>query len=298
MKYFSYLITLLVLTASNTGWGYQYYYFHTKELDLSNASFNQYVLPQLRTINQEFYNLLKRSFPLQNEVISIKKHIASMQETWEVGSQRCLKQEPHSQCDQLLIKLKKDSRELEQLVSTFQKNKLNSKDIIHDRSVVDRVLGISEFIDQVTLTNYLLQHKLENRIIDQSSVDALKRDHFSKHSIQNLLNNLGFYSQILIIDLIDKDYRDLYESLWENFVKPIELQVIPSANQKYLINNLDKLNIGWSSFHHKMERGNLNVAPSTLNSISTMRTRWNEILKLYLKNTTFFPSDKIKSPTM
>lgn len=298
MKYLLVIIYLCTFCYPLTARAYQYYYFNAKEIDLTNATFNHYILPQLRTIDQEFYSLLKKSFPLQNEVIPIKKHISGMIETWNVGSANCLKNSDIGTCDLLLQHLKRDSRQLEEMVFVFQKNKLNSKDIAHDRKIVDRVLGISEFIDQITLTNYLLQHKLENRIIEQNSPQTLRRDASSKNSISNLLHTLEFYTQTLIIDLIEFEYRDLYESLWENFIKPIETHVISTGNQEYLINNLDKLNIGWSSFHHKMERGNLNVSTSLLNSIATMRSRWNEILKLYLKNTNFIPASKIKSPTL
>ena len=297
--YISKILLLLISWISLAPcYAYQYYYFSPEKVELSQASFNQYVLPQLRVINQEFYGLLRKSFPLQDEVIPLHSQISSMQEDWEINSKKCLEYSPQTSCQSMIRLLRQQAKSLEQMVVSFQRTKLNSSDVKNDKAVVDRILAISEFIDRVTMTNYQLLSKLESVNTITWTAKKIEQDKFEKKPIVNLLSTLNFYSQAVIIELIDKDFRSLYESLWVNFIKPIELQILPTANNRYLLHNLDSMNLGWSSFHHKMERGNLYVAPATLSVISTMRNRWNEVLRQYIRNKDFIPDNKIRPATL
>ncbi len=279
-------------------YAYQFYYFKPEGITLSKPSFNQIVLPQLRVITQEYYSLLKRSFPLQPEILTIREQILSMQSSWQANRRRCLESPPNSTCREMIKILARQAKSLEVIVANFQRNKLNSKDVAHDKAVVDRILSISEFIDRITLTNYTLLSKLDDQRKERWTVEQIKNDSLDSKPIANLISSLNFYSQTLMIDMIEKDYRVLYESVWDNYIRPIEQHILPEANQEYLINNLDKLNLGWSSFHHKMERGNLSVDPSILNTISTMRNRWNEVVRQYIRNNDFMPSNKVKPTTL
>lgn len=282
---------LLLCLTINSASAYQYFYFDQKKINLSKSSFTRYVLPQLRSINQEFYSILKKVEPLVQEVVTIKKNVSIMKRSWEVGRGQC---KVNSNCDELLTRLRKKSRQLEKRLSLFQKNKLTGK-AVRNRHVVSRLLSVSEAIDGVSLKNYRLLHKLENKIIDGIDKDTLVQERFDKSSITNLLKGMAFHAENMMIGLVSDKYRHLFEELWSSFMNPIEDHVLTRGNQKYLKRNIADLNMGWSAFHMQMERGNLNVPSNILSTISIMRQRWNSVLKMYLKHTEFLDTKKIKT---
>ncbi|MCK5882699.1 MAG: hypothetical protein KAG61_03340 [Bacteriovoracaceae bacterium] len=290
MRYTPIATFLFLLFTINSALGYPYFHYDQKKINLRQSSFTRYVLPQLRSINQEFYSILKKVEPLVQEIILIKKNVSTMKRSWEVGKESCAMS---SNCDKLLSQLRKRSLNLERKIFLFQKNKLTGK-VVKSRHVVSRFLSVSESIDGVSLRNFRLLHKLENSIIDGIDQDLLHHERFDKFSITNLLKEMAFYAEDMMIGVVGDKYRPLFEQLWCSFVNPIEDHVLTRGNQKYLIRNLGDLNMGWSAFHMQMERGNLNVPNNIIVTINVMRQRWNSVLKMYLKHTEFLDTKEKK----
>ncbi len=213
-----------------------------------------------------------------------------MKRTWKVGKAQC---ESPELCEKLLSSLRKNALDLEKKISLFQKNKLTGKEV-KSRHIISRLLSVSEYIDSLSLKNYRLIHKLENRIIDGIDKDAVRHEKFDKISITNLLKEMAFHAEYIMLGLVNEKFNSLFQELWSSFMNPIEDYILTKGNQDYLEKNLGDLNLGWSSFHMHMERGNLNVPNNILMTITIMRQRWNSILKMYLKNTEFIEGEESK----
>lgn len=282
------------MTSNSFGYQYQYYYFSPQKVKSHKSTYLKYVRPQLRSIVQEYYVVIKKLVPDESELINIKKNTKDIKDSWEKGKHQCF-EEGIKKCEALLIKIKKSSISLEKKVATFRFSKIKYN---NDQKMLDRLLSLSGWFNKLSSHIYLLQHKLDNRIIDEYDPKAFQYEEIERKSITKLLSEMNFYADAIVIEFMPKEYKAIFEGLQNGMISEIENKILPTHNQKYLINSLGNINMSWSSFHMQLERGNLDIPFNILGIIDTMRRRWNSILKLYMKNETFIPKDKVQKPTL
>ena len=106
---------------------YPYFHFDAKKVKLSRDSYRRYIRPQIRSIVQEFYFILKKLDPYNHDIIELNNNVKRLRSDWNKFENQC-----HSEiefCKSLLSKIKKTISYLDNKVAAIQgslaKNKIN-----------------------------------------------------------------------------------------------------------------------------------------------------------------------------
>ncbi len=279
---------LLIFFVTANAWGYQYYYYSSEKVKVSKPSFRRYVRSQARSIVGEFYGILGKLDPLQNDLTRIRREILKQSTQWKSWKAKCFL---HSlKCEQRLHNFYSRARELDRKILRFQKGNLKRwQDIApNSHEEVDALISVSETLDKISTLNYQSLHLIEEILITSGGDD--RSNFFSEDNFAPLLRLMMLSADHLLMGLISPLHiKTQFSNIWVNFIKRLEQHVVIGNNQDYLLDHLAEFNISWNSFHMNLKKDRYVEKPvlssSVLKTVGMMHNRWNWILKLYLKNT-------------
>ena len=244
---------------------------------MSNESFRRYATPQIRSIINEFFHVLKKVSPESEPVISIRRNLRQLYlESVELVT-RCDQRdiEKSAKCDTQISdfarKLKLYEARLYSEVSNFK--------IIS--SMVDDSLAFNMLLHELILASAKINHSFDEfkmlRDTDFQRFSKSPRD--IEQAVYNSLETIDLKLNILV----SPNYRVEYDNVWLSFIKTLEQRILTPKNKDYLLAHLERLNIDWNSFHKNMTKGNYEIPLSKVKVTNIMHNRWNSILKLILR---------------
>lgn len=275
MKSLILLFTISFLP-SNT-YGYSFFKIHPNDIKLSPESFRRYAKPQLRSIVNEYFHILRKISPKTEPIISLRNDIISLSKITRDYIDNCsrFQENPEIDCPKKIQNisnsLKKYERNLYQRFENFSlKNSSIEDQLAYQnllRGLIRLLAGSDHHFEEFRI---LSNTDFEKYASNMNEVNAL---------IEKSLSKINLNINILIPTKL----KDEFENIWTSFILPIEQKVILGNNRKFLITHLERLNIDWNSFNKNMTKGNYNIALKKIKVTKIMHNRWNAVLKVILR---------------
>lgn len=257
----------------------KYYPYDKKNQTINDASFRRYVIPQLKAISKEYYHILVKLHPIHKVLISLNSQGKTLVKSLDTFEKSCKEMTPD--CDKKLKDVYKVSRAIDRTIIELQKYKItmNSTDHLQDSGLY--YMKLLAQLDLIGNNNYKLLHYLEEyRLTSNTNYSS----YFSKkHVIKSLIHEILINTKMIMTGFLNKKIQSDFESVWFQFITPIEKNVIENRQKDFLINRLDNLNMTWNTFHMKMTKGNHKMPKEITSIIRIMHNRWNSILKIILR---------------
>lgn len=269
---------LFILTFVETSFAqYSFYAIKKSDIKMSNESFRRYARPQLKSIINEYFHVLKKVSPESSPIISLRRNLYQLYlESVELTKS----------CDQVELKenekcetqIKDFSRKLKLYESKLYTELSNFK-IITDR--IDDSIAFHSLMKNLVLSNAQVNHYYDE-------FKMLRGTDFQRYSKMPFQIEKIIYDSMEIVDLrihtlVPFKYRVEFDNVWSSFVKVLEQRILTPNDKNYLLENLERLNIDWNSFHKNMTKGNYDIPLTKVKVTNIMHNRWNSVLKLILR---------------
>jgi hypothetical protein len=241
-----------------------------EKTDISSSTFNNYILPSLKKLMEDYHTLLINLDPLNKEVLSLREEASNLEKKWNSFTRICF--ESLDKCKQDFISIKNEFIQENQKILNIEKDfKLSSK---HSKTISNARVLMSNTVN--ALSDY--SHKIT------VSLDLFKFKRKDFFEITDHLKNLKLNLNILTTGFLDNEYQDNFYFIYSNFFKMLENDIIERANLELFKRELENLNISWNTFNMKVPKWKASLSSETLGLIESMHKRWNSILKLIWGN--------------
>lgn len=244
---------------------------------MSNESFRRYAKPQMRSIINEFFHILKKVSPESEPVINIRRNLRQLY-LESVELTKFCDQRDIALNDKCATQIKDFSRKLKLFESMLYKNISNYK-LIDDR--IDDSIAFNVLLQELVLSNSKVNHHFDE-------FKMLRGTDFQRYSKAPIHIERIIHDSLKVVDLklnilVLHEYRVEFDNVWTSFIRVLEQRILLPNDKDYLLNNLERLNIDWNSFHKNMTKGNYDIPLSKVKVTNIMHNRWNQILKLILR---------------
>ena len=234
--------------------------------DISPQMFSNQILPSLKKLVEDYYELLAKLDPINKEVIQLKENISVQISQWQSFTDFCLKDE--EKCKEKFPTIKNDFLKENQLVLKIENDfKLTPGT---GKKLTDSRVLLSNTINSVSDDSH--------KILSSLNLFKFRRKDFFE--ITDLLKDLKLNLNILTTGFLDEDYQDNFYFIYSNFFKMLENDIIEKSNLSLFNREVANLNISWNTFNMKVPKWKASLPADTINQIESMHKRWNSILKL------------------
>jgi hypothetical protein len=242
-------------------------------LKLNNDSFRRYAKPQLRSIVNEYFFVLKKVAPDSAPVVSLRQSARSIFKSSLYIQENC--HQDSEECDKKYNQLSKEVIKFEkEIYSNLEKVQFSNK-------AIDDQISFLRLLKDLATKQASMSHFMEEyQILKDTDLEKYSRNIEDIH--QKAQESL-FLLNIKVHILVPAHLRAEFENIWRSFILPLEQNVLDTNDPKFLVNHLERLNIDWNSFHKNISKGNYNLPKSKIKVTGIMHNRWNQILKVILR---------------
>jgi hypothetical protein len=257
---------------------YPYFHLKRKDVQINQAVFLRYIRPQLLSIVKEYFHILNKIDPSQENLIELWYSIQELNDLWVKWKLEC----PVSSeevCRETLKSIYKESRKLDLATLDFQKNHLGFKGRSGD--YLDNSIKLSNSLDNIHNMNYKVMHIVEEAMLIRST--PYKSQALLNESLTSLLHEMLINSELIMSSLLEKDFRPIFDLVWTSFIKRLQRQILHKNDKDFLLDHLGDLNLAWNTFHMKVSKSDLRLPKTQLKIVNIMHNRWNSVLKVMLR---------------
>ncbi|MGB0454497.1 MAG: hypothetical protein ACPGJV_12375 [Bacteriovoracaceae bacterium] len=244
--------------------------YDQKPIKLSKRNYLKNVRPQMRSLIQDFYKVIKTRSPVQKTLYQYKSKVLDSIEELQVQTKNCIKGKAFCLKEEL-EKITEDLVSLDQNIFKLSKElKIENKgpDLAFDK-IFTRLSKMRQDLFEL--------QKLSHQSIIKLSKPASSLD--SLHQINAGLKTLCTYYLLSLTAYSDEDAKDLFYQVNVNFISELD-QIMRSASpQDRLIQKLGNLNVRWNSFHHQIEKRHVPIDEKVRSLAKVLHRRWTLILK-------------------
>lgn len=255
-----------------------YQYLKKDQLRMTPFRYRAYIRPQLRSIRTEYYQLLRRVRPGHDYLIDLKTKVESIESSWQDFKEQC--PEVVESCRSPLQKLRAEIQELDSQLLKYQA--FSFTDFSKLQVPPEDIFELFELFSNMNSACYQITHKLEQ--MQMLAETPYLKERQLKHEIERQVSRLRVFSEVALNSLISEKYSILFESLWRNFIRPIDLEILGKNNPDYLMTNLERLNHSFNEFHMRLSKGQHQLPENELQAINTVHRRWNTVLRILVRD--------------
>jgi len=253
------------------------YHFNTLDSRIPSDSFRRYVVPQLRSMANEYYLLIKKVEPLSSDMIEVKKTYEKLSIRWDNWKSKCLV--GGEGCSKDLRTIYQEFVGVEENVGSLR-GSLSNLDMTRP-ATVDTVLAMYADISELSVLDTKLTHALEEMLI------TIDTPYWAPgalgHDIDQALHRATLITGITFTRLLPDEIASDFEFVWQSFIGPIEKRVLRTNDDAFLMKRLEAYNNNWNSFHMKIAKSNKDVDRGVIQIVETMHNRSNNVLKVIMK---------------
>lgn len=244
-----------------------------KDVTLSTGEFNRYIKPQLRNISQDYYTLLSLLNPELKNIKSIfYKYNTIKKETMGIV-EKCNHKKSVS-CQDSLSRIIRDMSSILDLNNQAQN--LAQKKYINGQQML-RVYQIrSKYLEDLFQTITLLKDYLSFYQVD------MKQVHMISTLKSKILTSVNLFN-ISILQATDSRFKTKFLSYWNDFIKPVNNNVLPKSDQAHFVRKLNDFNLKWNELNIELTKKNKPIPKQVTTLLNTMHNRWKSILKVTLR---------------
>lgn len=257
----------------------QVFHYHKGPLELSDELFRRYGLPQLRSMANEYFYLIRQLTPDAAELISLREQLNRFKNDTDRWWNDChLKRKP---CLPQMQELLRQARNLDQITLRHLSNRLNYSQAATNQDTIESIIWLESTLGQISMLNYQFSHALEQRLMLVQTPYQTRA--VAKMEIHQLAHEMLLLSEIAFTALLPPGLRDDFHSLWVEVIKPIEQKIILPQDKEFFLARMEGLNTSWNSFQMRMTRGTSELPKAQQNLTRIMHNRWNSIQRLILR---------------
>jgi DNA-binding transcriptional ArsR family regulator len=254
------------------------FHFHQGRLQLSDEMFNRFGIPQMRSLVNEYYHLIRSLAPDSGEIISLREQLLRFQADFDRWRTNC--QLPKKACHPEITELTRQLRSMDQQTLRHLLNRLKYTEGV-SQDQVDSLIWLENTLTQISLLNYRVLHILEQiQVVSETSLSEgapqFRDLHLKVHEMLTL-------SEISLTRLLPAYARDDFHALWIGLIKPLEQRVVQNRDKDFYLDRLEQFNTLWNSFHMRMTRGTSELPRPQQNQTRVMHNRWNSIMRIILR---------------
>ena len=267
MKFFrKYLLILLFIVPLNQAHSYPYFHFNAKNIRISKDSYSRYIRPQIRSIVQEFYFVLKKLDPLSHDFIDLKNRVSKFKADWKKWSLQC---KPRiTECKKSLEDLNRLIAKIDRKVLMLQGSIGRKKNEVRKNNAQELLL-FSQSLDNISNLIYKARNQLRIKNFKQ---------------ITPLFHKISITTEMLITKRLNKSYQRDFDFLWVNYIRIMENNILDKKDYRFFLSKLEDLNLSWNTFHMKLMKSKDEIPRNVNTTIKIMHNRWNSILKMILNS--------------
>ncbi len=267
------IIFAILLTLSSFA-EYPYFKFDSSKLKLSDYSYRRYVRPQLRSIKNDFYYIVKRITYTSQDFINLRENTLKLVLQFDGAYSDCKKNQ--KTCYQHI-------KEVIPLIQAIERNiKKLREDFISLPSKqygnVDDYINLISLLDNIDNLNLRIQSYIQLLHLTEGTNFSTYTPHIEKY--KNYVGKMYNYSNDAFIYIFPNELKPSFEQFLDNFLSPLELKMIPELDRRWFIDRLGDLNMQWNVFHMDLEKGQTGFPREYVRNVKVMHARWNSILKL------------------
>ncbi len=272
--------------------------FDNQKAEVNEREFHRYVLPQLKSIQKEFFILFQDFHPSYRNMIKGNNVIQLALDDLERYQEKCdeksedLKSPGDSKitdyCFSLFKNLKTSWLKVGEFInkvslsippdkipSKKNKNLNNKKYSLHVSRDIEMENRLEKlFKNQIRIQNKISQfHILKGSSFKFPTLDAIKVQ------VEQFSRSYQFF----FLSALEEDIREVYSSVFRYFLEPLQKHVISSKESNYLLKNIEPLNIAWNTFHMRISKTDIQTSAATKKLATQIHRRWVSILKIILR---------------
>ena len=235
---------------------------------VSPESFRRYIRPQIKSIIQEYYSILVKTGPHQEDLINLRRQIFTL---WALIEDE-KNQTPHPAIfSEIYHKIKSVDLLILKIWPRF------FREDIHALTNVYATL-LSRPLDLIASLAYQSGHYLEGLLAFPPSPEEIPATLAQLQ--QNFIYPMLLQAESILTVELDKELQENFDGVFRGFIYPLEKYLLTDQDRDYLLSRISELNIAWHSFHTKMVSHDYHLSTNTITTLATIRNRWNSILKL------------------
>lgn len=244
------------------------------ERKITNENFQRTVRPQARIILTQFYNLLEKISPEQNEMIAVKQSITSVQITWNSWRQNC--STPSLECETKLDEVHRRLMYVERRILQLQRTHFTLKKTMRSHEA-DSLIDTIDTLDEMGNQCFLLLNIIENHRINQNLPPSKKIA--ADVQITKALHFMSLDAERSFLSGLSDELQPHFDFVWNNYLRDLERYVLIEGNLRFFTQRIEDLNLSWNTFFAKMTSENFVIPEGTRTYIQTMHQSWNGILR-------------------
>ncbi len=247
-----------------------YYPYEEKPIQLSDHSYNAYIMPQLKALSQEYFHILKKLDPIHTETIDLYGDILSLSRSMIDVNRQC--QESTKLCEEVFKNAYSRARKLDLEISKLQAKYLKIEETAE--------LEFISTLDKLSIQNYTLLHKIEEHLITLKT--SFASYYYGKSDFQPIIHSMVLDSEFMLTQMLNGNLKQDFDAVWIGFFKELNQKLIYEKDKIYLLKRLEEMNLSWNTFHMKMTKGTHDLPEPLIKQIKVMHNRWNSCLKVIL----------------
>lgn len=253
------------------------YHFSTLDKRIEANGFRRYVVPQLRSMANEYYLLIKKIEPLSSDMIEVKKAYERLAIKWDEWKNKCLNS--GADCANNLRKVYKDFAKAEDNIVGLRSSLINLD--MTQPATVDTIMAMQTDIRELVVIDTRIVHAFEEMLI------TIDTPYWSPGTLASIidqsLHRAAIITGMAFTKLLPKEIVTDFEFVWQAFINPVEKRVLRTDDDAFLMNRLEIFNNNWNAFHMKIAKSNKDVDRGVIQIVDTMHNRWNNVLKVIMK---------------
>lgn len=247
--------------------------YTSKDINLNKAEFNRWVKPQLRSIRNDYAQLLtmvnsdlKKIKPAFSHFVAIKKEQNDFIKYCSIKKN-----------DDCLKSIRFIQQRIENILSLFEEQELTNDYMANQPNELLR--SFSEFVKFKQDLIDLYMEFFNYNFYYQSEMQS----HLSAEILVSRLSQANNFFNVYTISTLNKDYSLSFLELWNGYIKPIDNLLVFAAEYTQFVRLLNQLNLRWNNFNVDLTKRNVKLPKQTQSLLNTMHNRWNSILKVTLR---------------
>ncbi len=253
------------------------YAYSLKQIKFSTLEYNRYILPQMRSIVQDYYTALRIYSEQEDLVQQIQNAQNQFYRNWADFEKSC----SSKSTDDCPAAIEKIDQSLAVFLNFFEKNILKATVLKNLNESRDNFLRFrfDSWSNLIKLESLIDLIKLQIKFKIRPNYDH------ELIYLRKYANYVDLAVTVIQIELGPEETRDFFRTVFYGFIYPMKERIINSDNGADVFKHqLKELNFSWNEFNVQMSKRIGPISNKKETILSTMHRRWNSILRVALQN--------------
>ncbi len=241
------------------------------ERELSQATFQVHIRPQLVSIQQDIQQILLTFPGYPADVFASLKETDELSRLAVEAQASCVKTLDRA-CLPQLKGILKALRELDRVWLNAE-----ARTVFPPSASLAVLVGKNRWHSFITEARALLA-LLESEVLALEAQRPSER--LSIWELRRRASQLEGLANLMVIDFIPGKLQEEFRSAWMNFFRPLHKQCVQLNNRAFLVKNQGHLNFYWNLLNMRLTKRLKRTPEGMSGPLAAIQNRWNQVLKV------------------